>query len=83
MDMRTAFTEHPASVGESYGEHMRVSLGFAGTLAVAAGAALIHAVVPALCTKSASTRVRTMYDRINSGARGAAHAAQGTHSTAA
>lgn len=75
MDLSKPFTEHPASVGETYGEHMRVSLGFARTLAVAAGAALVHAVVPSLCKKSASTRIRAMHDTISSGARGAAHAA--------
>lgn len=83
MEMRRAFTEHPASVGESYGEHMRVSLGFAGNLALAAGAALVHAVVPSLCTKSASTRIRAMHDKISTGARGAAHAAEHRHSAAA
>lgn len=83
MEMRRAFTEHPASVGETYGEHMRVSLGFARTLAVAAGAALVHAVVPSMCTKSASTRIRAMHETISTGARGATHTAEQVHSTAA
>ncbi len=83
MEIRKAFTEHPASVGESYGEHMRVSLGFAGNCALAAGAAFVHAIVPSMCSKSASTRIRAMHATISTGARGAAHAAEHSHSAAA
>lgn len=72
MGIRAAFTEHPASVEESYTEHMRVALGFAGSLAVAAGAALVHAVVPSLCEKTASNRIRAMHTIMTSGKRGAA-----------
>ena len=38
------FTDHPNSVGETYGEHARFALRFAGQLAMAAGAAAVHAV---------------------------------------
>ena len=69
MDLRRPFTEHPASVDETYTEHMRFALGMAGSLAVAAGAALVHAVVPSLCERTASTRIRAMYSRISAGAR--------------
>lgn len=72
MNLRSAFTEHPASVDETYTEHMRVALGFAGSLAVAAGAALVHAVVPSLCEKTASKRIRAMHATMTSGARGQA-----------
>ena len=75
MELHRAFTEHPESVGETYGEHMRVALGFAGSLAVAAGAALVHAVVPSMCTKTASKRIDAMHATMHSGARGGAAAA--------
>ena len=74
MRISRPFTEHPASVGESYTGHMRVALGFAGSLAVASGAALVHAVVPSLCQTTASRRIRAMHETISTGARGAAHA---------
>ena len=48
------FIEHPASVEESYFQHMRFALSFAFWLVIAGGAALIHAVVPALCATTAS-----------------------------
>lgn len=58
------FTAHPASVNESYFQHMRFALGFAGLLFLAAGAALVHAVFPALCETTASRLVRRMHDRL-------------------
>lgn len=59
----TAFTAHPASVDETYGEHFRFALGFAGTLFLAAGAALIHALLPFLFEKTASRIVARLYAR--------------------
>ncbi|KNG94051.1 DUF6356 family protein [Pseudaestuariivita atlantica] len=63
--MLRAFTSHPASVGETYFEHMRVAFGFAGALALAAGAAAIHAVIPALCEKTASRRIAALHARLS------------------
>ncbi len=57
------FLDHPASVDESYFEHMAFAFRFAATLALAAGAALVHAVVPCLFEKTASTIVRDLYQR--------------------
>lgn len=49
--------QHLAAVGESYGEHFRFAFTVA-MLAVAAGlACLIHAFIPALCTRTCSTIV--------------------------
>ncbi|MFT6393303.1 MAG: hypothetical protein ACJA14_002833, partial [Ilumatobacter sp.] len=53
MAIRQHFTEHPESVGETYGEHFRVAAGFAGSLAIAAAAAAVHAVIPSRCTTTA------------------------------
>lgn len=58
------FLDHPSSVDETYFQHMRFALGFAGNLFIAAGAALIHAVLPFACEKTASNRIRAMYARI-------------------
>ena len=57
MRVSTVFTEHPASAGETYGEHMRVALSFAVPLAKAAIAALVHAFLPFLFTTTASATV--------------------------
>ena len=57
------FFEHPASVDEGYFEHMAFALRFTSTLGLAAGAALVHAVIPCLFEKTASTIVRDLYNR--------------------
>jgi hypothetical protein len=72
MGLRHIFTEHPASVGESYGEHFRVAAHFARELTAAAAACAVHAVVPSLCTTSASTRIRRLHEQMTSGPRGTA-----------
>ena len=41
-----AFTEHPASVGESYWQHLAFASGFAARLLLAGLAALVHALLP-------------------------------------
>ena len=58
------FLDHPASVDESYLQHMGFALRFAGLLALAAGAALLHALVPALCERTASGIIRRLHARI-------------------
>ncbi len=56
--------EHPRTVGETYFEHMRASLGTAGKLALAAGACVVHAVVPSLCTTTGSSMVLKLHGEI-------------------
>lgn len=73
MEIRQHFTEHPASVGETYGEHFRVAAGFAGSLAIAAASAAVHAIVPSWCTKTASSRIVSLHEQMTSGARAASH----------
>lgn len=70
--MRRFFTEHPASVGESYTEHFGVAIRIAGQLAAASAACALHAVVPGLCCKTGSTKIRELNEIVTTGARGAA-----------
>lgn len=58
------FLDHPATVNETYLQHMRFALGFAFWLGVAAVAALIHAAVPALCETTASRILKRLHGRI-------------------
>ena len=48
------FTAHPASVGESYVEHMGMAFGFSLRLALAALACLVHALLPFLFVRTGS-----------------------------
>ena len=70
MAIHHAFTDHPASVGETWGEHARFALSVAGTLAVAAMAATVHAVVPALFPTTASRAINRLHDRVHHRANG-------------
>jgi len=62
--LRNVFLTHPESVGESYLEHQRAALTFAFILAVTALAALIHAIVPALCETTARRRIAALHERL-------------------
>ncbi|WP_294236554.1 DUF6356 family protein [uncultured Sphingomonas sp.] len=54
---RRLFTEHPESVGESYVEHFGVAARFGGIMILGGLGAIVHAVVPGLCTTTASRTV--------------------------
>jgi hypothetical protein len=59
-----AFTEHPASVGETYSEHMGRAACF-GLRMIAAGAAcLVHAVLPFLFVRTGSATIAELNDRM-------------------
>ena len=62
--MNKFFTEHPASVGETYWQHLAVALSFARALFGAAFAALVHAFFPAWFEKSASLKITCLHDRM-------------------
>jgi hypothetical protein len=62
--MFRAFTDHPASVGETYLEHMHSASWFAATMFVGAFACLIHAVLPFACQKSGSRRIKLLHERM-------------------
>ena len=55
------FLDHPQDVDESYLEHMGFALRFSGLLLLAAAAALVHALIPALCTKTASRIIAQLH----------------------
>ncbi len=56
--------EHHAEVDETYFQHMRFAMTMSFRLSKAASAALVHAVVPALCETTASREVSAMHDEI-------------------
>jgi len=52
--MANPFTAHPASVGETYGEHFRFALAFAVRMLLGGFAAAIHSLFPFLFVTTAS-----------------------------
>jgi len=58
------FVSHPQSVGESYFQHQRVALSFAFPLLGAGLAAFLHALVPAVCERTAGNTIRKLHGRL-------------------
>src|SRR5665213_2501362 len=59
-----SFTEHPASVGETYGEHFGTALYFGGRLMAASLCCVVHAVLPFLFTRTASRAIADLHARM-------------------
>jgi hypothetical protein len=60
VSLSRRFVDHPRSVGETYGEHFGVALGFGVRLIGAGLACLVHACVPAWFMRSGSSAVRQL-----------------------
>ncbi len=62
--MKRLFVDHPASVGESYFQHMAVAGSFGWAMARASCACFLHAIVPGLCVKTGSSIIRDLHGRM-------------------
>jgi hypothetical protein len=60
--MRISFTEHPASVGETYFGHLISALSFCGKMTIALMACLVHAFLPFLFEKTGSQMICRLMD---------------------
>ncbi len=63
MNLRL-FTEHPATVDETYGEHLITALSFFARMFAASLACLIHAFLPFLFVKTGSATITELYERM-------------------
>ena len=63
--LRRLFLDHPQSVDETYFEHLRFAGWFSGQLALASGAALIHAILPFLFESTASRIIDRLHRRMH------------------
>ena len=64
MSIFASFTTHPASVGETYGQHLRSASGFGLSMIAGGFACIVHAVVPGLFETTASRMVRALHERM-------------------
>jgi hypothetical protein len=55
------FSRHPASVGETYTEHMQVAAGFGLRLFLASLACFVHALLPFLFERTGSTAIQSLH----------------------
>ncbi len=64
MRFRAKFTDHPASVGQTYFEHFKFAVKVSASLLKAFSACLIHAVYPPLHRNTASATIAELHNRI-------------------
>ena len=61
---RLSFTEHPASVGETYTEHMASAWGFSARMAMGAMACFVHGLLPFFFTRTGSGIIAELNSRM-------------------
>jgi hypothetical protein len=64
VKLTRAFTEHPASVGESYSEHLLRAVHFGTRMVFAGIACLVHGVLPFLFVRTGSRAIAELNDRM-------------------
>jgi hypothetical protein len=58
------FTKHPASVGETYGEHLKMACSFGFAMIASGIACLIHGLVPAWFVRTGSQTVQRLHHQM-------------------
>ncbi len=61
---KLSFSEHPASVGETYAQHMGSAFGFGARMLVGGLACLVHGLMPFLFTSTGSRTIALLHDRM-------------------
>ena len=69
MELRRLFTEHPASVGESYWAHLFRATWFGSRMLLAGVACLVHAIFPFLFVKTGSNAIAELHTAMVTGRR--------------
>jgi hypothetical protein len=59
--LHKAFTEHPASVGETYTEHLAMASGFGVRMIFGGLACLLHGIFPFLFVKTGSACIQELH----------------------
>lgn len=62
--IRKLFLDHPASVGETYGEHAVFAVSVGWTMFVGSLACFVHALVPALFPTTGSTTIMSLHEKL-------------------
>jgi len=63
-DFSRLFTEHPASVNESYWQHFASAMSFGGRMIWGGLVCLVHAVIPGVCCTKGSEMIGDLHDRM-------------------
>lgn len=71
MSFRHSFTDHPAAVGETYGQHMGFAMGVGGRMILAGLACMMHGLFPFLFERTGSRTILALHARVTAGQRAA------------
>ncbi|WP_066701978.1 DUF6356 family protein [Sphingobium amiense] len=58
------FTGHPATVGESYGQHLWHSMSFAAAMLAGAIVCFVHALIPSMFERTGSGIIQRLHERM-------------------
>lgn len=61
---RSLFTEHPASVGETYLQHFVSALSFGTRMILAGAACMLHGLLPAVFVTRGSDTICALHERM-------------------
>ena len=64
MSLLAKFTEHPAEVGETYGQHFVTAMSYSLPLMRAALATFVHAILPFCFEKNGSECITQLHERL-------------------
>ena len=62
--MSNRFTDHPASVNETYFQHMGVAFSFGGRMLLGSLGYFVHGLFPWMCLTKGSDTVRALHHRM-------------------
>ena len=61
MTLARMFSDHPGSVGETYGQHLVTALTFGVRMVIGGMACMLHGILPFLFVKTGSNTVRHLH----------------------
>ena len=64
MDLRSRFTAHPQSVGETYTQHLGMAMWFGMRMMFAGVACVVHGVLPFMFVRTGSRAITELNDRM-------------------
>ncbi|MGN3975357.1 DUF6356 family protein [Tsuneonella sp. SYSU-LHT278] len=67
MSLRKFFTEHPASVGETYGEHLVHAAGFGIRMVLGGLACILHGLLPFMFVRTGSRQISRLHGAMVTG----------------
>lgn len=67
--MANLFTDHPASVGETYGQHLRFATNVGLKMTLAGLACMVHGLLPFCFVTTGSRAITGLHDRLVAGRR--------------